>query len=70
MARKAAPKAVSALASFDMPVPKDHENVSYRKIDNGYLVNRDGVKSGKRFSAEFYTNRAPRVAVKPNRRSK
>lgn len=68
--KKAPAKAASALATFNIPVPKDQESVSYRKIDNGYVVRRDGVKGGKHFNEEFYSSRQPRIAAKPNRRGK
>jgi hypothetical protein len=67
VARKKA--VVSALAHFSMPVPKDHENVSTRKIDNGYIIRHDGIKGGKSFEREFFSSKAPKLDVKRKPRS-
>lgn len=45
------------------PAPKDRKNFSYRKIDNGYLVNISGVQNGKYFDKEFYSSRMPKITV-------
>lgn len=59
----------SALAAFELKPPKDHEHVSVRKVDNGYIVSHDGVKGGKPFNREFYTPKAPRLDVKRGARN-
>ena len=50
---------ISALAAFTLKPPKDHENLSVRKIDNGFVISHDGVKGGKRFEREYYSTKAP-----------
>jgi hypothetical protein len=63
MPRGRPPKFKSALIGFSMPVSKDHENVSFRKIDNGYIVRHDGTKGGKHFEREFFSPKAPKLEV-------
>lgn len=57
-------RVVSALATFNIKPPKDHENMSVRKIDNGYVISHDGFKGGKRFEREYYSTRAPALGGK------
>ena len=64
MARGRPPKYKSALIGFAMPVSKDHENMSVRKIENGYVVRHDGVKGGRQFEREFYSPKPPKLDVK------
>lgn len=52
----------SALATFSLKPPKDHENLSVRKLDNGYVISHDGYKGGKRFEREYYSKTAPSLA--------
>ena len=42
---------------------KDRETISCRKIENGYLISRSGVKDGKYFDKEFYSPKAPNFNV-------
>ena len=49
--------------------PKDRENVRIRKINNGFIVSRDGVKGGKFFETEHFTPTAPKIEIpKPVRK--
>lgn len=60
-------KASSALAPFSAEVPKDYESLTIRKIDNGYVVSRNGVKAGKHFASEKFQPRAPRISTGKNK---
>jgi hypothetical protein len=60
----------SALATFSIRPPKDHESMSVRKIDNGYVISHDGYKGGKRFEREYYSAKAPSLAKRPGTRTK
>ena len=39
--------------------------MSFRKIDNGYIVRHDGTKSGKHFEREFYPPNLKIAVPKP-----
>lgn len=69
MAKTAKPsiRIQSALASFSIRPPKDHESMSVRKIDNGYVVSHDGYKGGKRFEREYFSSKAPSLAGRPRK---
>lgn len=43
--------------------PKDSLHVSVRQIENGFIVNRHGYKSGKHFDTEHFTTKAPQIDV-------
>lgn len=45
---------------FGKKVP-DSETVNHRQIKGGYLVTRDGVKAGKKFTEESFSKTRPRV---------
>jgi hypothetical protein len=71
VAKTSKPRIVqSALASFTIRPPKDHESMSVRKIDNGYVVSHDGYKGGKRFEREYYSPKAPSLAGRTPRKPK
>lgn len=72
MAKTAKPRirVQSALATFAIRPPKDHESMSVRKIDNGYVVSHDGYKGGKRFEREYYSAKAPALAGRTPRKPK
>lgn len=65
MAKKPA-KRKSSSRSGDVPiaVPSvDNETLRIRKIDNGYLLCRDGTKKGKYFSHEEFSPTKPVITA-------
>ena len=62
-ARKRAPPSSIGLADAVAP-PKDRETVRIRRIDNGYITSREGVKKGRYFETEKFS---PTDPLKPAR---
>jgi hypothetical protein len=64
---------VARAAGKGMAVPSDQgESVRIRKISNGYLISREGVKRGKYFTHEEFSPTKPVITAgapaKPSRK--
>jgi hypothetical protein len=52
-----------AAVPIDVSSVKDRKTVSFRKIDNGYIINTSGVQNGKYFDREIFSPKQPKIDI-------
>ena len=43
--------------------PEDREHITVEKIDNGFIINRSGVKDGKYFDRKQFSETKPVITI-------